>query len=182
MRDHPEGIRSVVLDSVLPTTYTVAANWQNARDGFGNIFQACAAEPACNAAHPRLEANLHRTGQQARGRAADGNRQGPGHRQRHQSRHRRRSADRLAAQPELWRAHAPSCAGSHRWARCRPPRRHRRRSPWIGQAGRRHRLRVPPPSAMGWPLASAVAKAIRSRRRRISPRPAGRRFRTIRPR
>jgi pimeloyl-ACP methyl ester carboxylesterase len=55
MRDHPEGIRSVVLDSVLPTTYTVAANWQNARDGFDNIFQACAAEPACNAAHPSLE-------------------------------------------------------------------------------------------------------------------------------
>jgi pimeloyl-ACP methyl ester carboxylesterase len=55
MRDHPEGIRSVVLDSVLPTTYTVPANWQNARDGFDNLFQACAAEPACNAAHPRLE-------------------------------------------------------------------------------------------------------------------------------
>ena len=55
MRDHPEGIRSVVLDSVLPTTYTIPANWQNARDGFDNLFQACAAEPACNAAHPRLE-------------------------------------------------------------------------------------------------------------------------------
>ena len=55
MRDHPEGIRSVVLDSVLPTTYNVAANWQNARDGFGNIFQACAAEPACNASHPDLQ-------------------------------------------------------------------------------------------------------------------------------
>ena len=55
MRDHPEGIRSVVLDSVLPTTYTVPANWQNARYGFDNLFQACAAETACNAAHPRLE-------------------------------------------------------------------------------------------------------------------------------
>ena len=55
MRDHPEGIRSVVLDSVLPTTYDVPANWLNARDGFGNIFQACAAQPACNAAHPTLE-------------------------------------------------------------------------------------------------------------------------------
>src|SRR5262245_54545300 len=55
MRDHPEGIRSVVLDSVLPTTYNVAANWLNARDGFANIFQACAAEAACNVAHPRLE-------------------------------------------------------------------------------------------------------------------------------
>jgi pimeloyl-ACP methyl ester carboxylesterase len=49
MRDHPEGIRSVILDSVLPTTYNVAANRQNARDGFDNIFKACAAEPACNA-------------------------------------------------------------------------------------------------------------------------------------
>jgi pimeloyl-ACP methyl ester carboxylesterase len=55
MRDHPEGIRSVVLDSVLPTTYTMPANWWNARAGFDNLFQACAAEPACSAAHPRLE-------------------------------------------------------------------------------------------------------------------------------
>jgi pimeloyl-ACP methyl ester carboxylesterase len=54
MRDHPEDICSVVLDSVLPTTYTVPANWQNARYGFDNLFQACAAETACNA-HPRLE-------------------------------------------------------------------------------------------------------------------------------
>jgi pimeloyl-ACP methyl ester carboxylesterase len=55
MRDHPDGIRSVVLDSVLPTTYTVAANWEITRSGFDNLFQACAAEPACNAAHPYLE-------------------------------------------------------------------------------------------------------------------------------
>ena len=39
----------------LATTYNVAENWQNARDGFDNIFQACAAEPACRAAHPHLE-------------------------------------------------------------------------------------------------------------------------------
>jgi pimeloyl-ACP methyl ester carboxylesterase len=55
LRDHPDGIRSVVLDSVLPTTYTIPANWLNARDGFKNIFNACAAEAACNAAHPNLE-------------------------------------------------------------------------------------------------------------------------------
>ena len=54
MRDHPEGIRSVVLNSVLPTTYNVA-NWLNARDGFDNIFLACATEAVCNAAHPRLK-------------------------------------------------------------------------------------------------------------------------------
>ncbi len=55
MRDHPEGIRSVVLDSVLPTTYSVPANWRNARAGFDNLFEACAADAACNAAHPRLQ-------------------------------------------------------------------------------------------------------------------------------
>jgi pimeloyl-ACP methyl ester carboxylesterase len=60
MRDHPEGIRSVVLDSVLPTTYTIPQNWQVARAGFDNLFQACAAETACNAAHPHLEETFTR--------------------------------------------------------------------------------------------------------------------------
>ena len=55
MRDHPEGIRSIVLDSVLPTIYTMPANWRNTHAGFDNLFQACAAEPACNATHPNLE-------------------------------------------------------------------------------------------------------------------------------
>jgi pimeloyl-ACP methyl ester carboxylesterase len=55
MRDHPEGIRSVVLDSVLPTSYTIPVNWQNTRAGFDNLFQACAAETACNTAHPHLQ-------------------------------------------------------------------------------------------------------------------------------
>jgi pimeloyl-ACP methyl ester carboxylesterase len=60
MRDHPEGIRSVVLDSVLPTAYTIPGNWWNARAGFDNLFHACAAETACNAAHPHLEATFTR--------------------------------------------------------------------------------------------------------------------------
>jgi pimeloyl-ACP methyl ester carboxylesterase len=60
MRDHPEGIRSVVLDSVLPATYTIPANWWNARYGFDNLFKACAAEPACNAAYPHLEETFTR--------------------------------------------------------------------------------------------------------------------------
>jgi pimeloyl-ACP methyl ester carboxylesterase len=60
MRDHPDGIRSVVLDSVLPTTYSVPANWWNARSGFDNLFQACAAETACNTAHPRLAETFSR--------------------------------------------------------------------------------------------------------------------------
>lgn len=60
MRDHPEGIRSVVLDSVLPTTYTIPANWWNARYAFKNIFNACATKAACNAAHPHLEETFTR--------------------------------------------------------------------------------------------------------------------------
>src|SRR5215831_9583953 len=55
MRDHPEGIRSVVLDSVLPTTYTIPGNWWITRAGFDNLFQACVAEAACNATYPRLK-------------------------------------------------------------------------------------------------------------------------------
>ncbi len=55
MRDHPEGIRSVILDSVVPVTITVPDYWRNTRAGFGNLFRACAAEAACNAAHPNLE-------------------------------------------------------------------------------------------------------------------------------
>jgi len=80
MRDHSEGIRSVVLDSVLPTTYTVAANWQNARDGFDNLFQACAAEPACNAAHPHLEETFTGLVNKLEAEPLNGNRQGPCHR------------------------------------------------------------------------------------------------------
>jgi hypothetical protein len=34
----------------------IAAPWLfNTHAGFDNLFRACAAEPACNAAHPRLE-------------------------------------------------------------------------------------------------------------------------------
>jgi pimeloyl-ACP methyl ester carboxylesterase len=55
MREHPEGIRSVVLDSVLPTTYSIPTNWWNTRYGFDNLFEACAAQPACNADHPHLK-------------------------------------------------------------------------------------------------------------------------------
>lgn len=60
MRDHPEGIRSVVLDSALPTTYTIPANWWNARYGFDGIFKACAVQATCDAAHPHLEQTFTR--------------------------------------------------------------------------------------------------------------------------
>ena len=58
MRDHPEGIRSVVLDSVIPVTVTLAKYWESTRAGFDNLFQACITDAGCNAAHPDLEATV----------------------------------------------------------------------------------------------------------------------------
>ncbi|HYL27286.1 MAG TPA: alpha/beta fold hydrolase, partial [Candidatus Nitrosotalea sp.] len=60
MREYPEGIRSVVLDSVLPVSYSIPVNWSNTRYGFESIFRACAAQPACNAAYPYLERTFTR--------------------------------------------------------------------------------------------------------------------------
>jgi pimeloyl-ACP methyl ester carboxylesterase len=58
MRAHPEGVRSVVLDSVVPTVYSIPGNWWNANYGFKNIFNACAVQTACNKAYPHLEATF----------------------------------------------------------------------------------------------------------------------------
>jgi pimeloyl-ACP methyl ester carboxylesterase len=58
VRDHPEGIRSVVLDSVIPVTITIAKYWESTRAGFDKLFQACVEQAACNAAHPNLEATV----------------------------------------------------------------------------------------------------------------------------
>ena len=56
-------------------------------------------------------------------------------------------------------------------------RGHRGDPPWIGQVGRRHPVRTSLPSATGWRLTSHIANSTRSRRRTISPQPAGKRCR-----
>ena len=59
MRDFPEGIRSVILDSSYPlqvNLYTALA--ANARRAFNVLFDSCAADPVCNAAYPELEATF----------------------------------------------------------------------------------------------------------------------------
>ena len=97
MRDHPEGIRSVVLDSVLPTTYTIPGNWWIARAGIDNLFQACAAETACNAVHPHLEKIFTELVNKFETEPLTTTVQRPRYRQRPQGRARRRSTGRLAA-------------------------------------------------------------------------------------
>jgi pimeloyl-ACP methyl ester carboxylesterase len=53
LRDHPEGIRSVVLDSVLPPQANLMeSGWASAAGSFTAIFDGCAADPACAAAFP----------------------------------------------------------------------------------------------------------------------------------
>jgi pimeloyl-ACP methyl ester carboxylesterase len=55
LRDHPEGIRSVVLDSVVPPNRNIVDEWWEApASGLQAIFAACAAQPACAAAYPDL--------------------------------------------------------------------------------------------------------------------------------
>jgi pimeloyl-ACP methyl ester carboxylesterase len=55
MNRHPEGIRSVILDSVVPPpAVRPSAFWANALTGLDHLFDACAAQPACRERHPRL--------------------------------------------------------------------------------------------------------------------------------
>lgn len=55
LRDHPEGIRSVIVDSVVPpNVVNLPWTWSSAHEGITTIFDACAAEPDCDAAYPNL--------------------------------------------------------------------------------------------------------------------------------
>ena len=59
LRDHPEGVRSVVLDSVVPpNTRWTADFWPTAATAFEQMYEACAAQEACAAAYPDLEADF----------------------------------------------------------------------------------------------------------------------------
>jgi pimeloyl-ACP methyl ester carboxylesterase len=59
MRDHPDGVRSVVLDSVFPPNVSLAPRViPNAMRAFEQVFAACAEEPACQARYTDLEPTL----------------------------------------------------------------------------------------------------------------------------
>jgi pimeloyl-ACP methyl ester carboxylesterase len=62
LRDHPQGIRSVVLDSLVPPqTNIVNQLWPSAAEGYRALFDACAAQPACKSAYPNLDAEFTET-------------------------------------------------------------------------------------------------------------------------
>lgn len=56
MRNHPEGLRSVILDAVAPPQINFLVEVPESQDrAFNELFAACAADPACNAAYPDFE-------------------------------------------------------------------------------------------------------------------------------
>ncbi|WP_181784331.1 alpha/beta fold hydrolase [Pseudonocardia pini] len=65
LRDHPEGIRSAVLDSVVPPqANTLLGFWPSAASGLDALFAACSAQPACAQAHPTLREDFFRLAQE----------------------------------------------------------------------------------------------------------------------
>ena len=57
MRDHPEGMGTVVFDSVLPPQQNVVQNgWDSAARSCRAIFDACAADASCARAYPDVSA------------------------------------------------------------------------------------------------------------------------------
>lgn len=59
MRLHPEGLRSVGIDGILPPSRAgSAATWSSARQGIDGLFKACADQPACDKRYPNLSATF----------------------------------------------------------------------------------------------------------------------------
>jgi pimeloyl-ACP methyl ester carboxylesterase len=57
MRDYPQIVRSVVLDSALPVEISLYAEQAYKADyAFNKLFDGCAADPVCREAYPNLEA------------------------------------------------------------------------------------------------------------------------------
>lgn len=61
MRDQPEGIRSVILDSVYPPQVNIdEESPANAVRSFSAVFESCAADLYCNRTYPDLERTFYR--------------------------------------------------------------------------------------------------------------------------
>jgi len=59
MRDHPQGIRSVILDGVYPADVDVSQQPLIIYQAFTNLFDACRKDLACNQAFPNLESRFY---------------------------------------------------------------------------------------------------------------------------
>ncbi|MEU8513903.1 alpha/beta fold hydrolase [Kitasatospora sp. NPDC048722] len=61
LREHPEGIRTVTIDSVVPPQIvSLPWTWSSAGEGINAILRACRDQPACDDRYPRLARTLTR--------------------------------------------------------------------------------------------------------------------------
>lgn len=61
LRDHPEGMRSAVLNSVYPLeVQSYERYWMTAREMLDKVFAACAGDPDCHATYPDPAATMRR--------------------------------------------------------------------------------------------------------------------------
>lgn len=58
MRNHPEALEAAILDGNVPVEFPTYAVINNATRSFRRVFEACAADDACNASYPNLEQTL----------------------------------------------------------------------------------------------------------------------------
>ncbi|MFB7391996.1 alpha/beta hydrolase [Streptomyces sp. NPDC056191] len=59
LRRHPQGIRTLAIDSVVPPqTVSLPWAWDSAQEGINAIFAACEAQPACASRYPELSRTL----------------------------------------------------------------------------------------------------------------------------
>ncbi|MEU3744375.1 MULTISPECIES: alpha/beta fold hydrolase [Streptomyces] len=59
LRRHPQGIRSLAIDSVVPPQIvSLPWAWDSAQEGISAVFAACEAQPACKARYPDLSRTL----------------------------------------------------------------------------------------------------------------------------
>lgn len=59
LRLHPQGIRSVAIDSVAPPQIvSLPWTWDSAQEGINTIFAACEAQPRCENRYPDLPRTL----------------------------------------------------------------------------------------------------------------------------
>ena len=60
MRDFPQGIRSVILDSTYPPQVDAYSSIYSGADrAFAVLFDGCSADPVCDAAYPELETRFY---------------------------------------------------------------------------------------------------------------------------
>lgn len=60
MRDHPEGIRSVILDSVYPPQVDLFMEYgTNMAAAFAHLFESCANDEGCSSTYPNLENDFY---------------------------------------------------------------------------------------------------------------------------